>query len=162
MEWRYISGYENRYAVSSCGEIKNVRTGKVLKQTTSSGYYGVVVKPDGRTGKPVRFRTHRVVAEAFVFGRFEGAVVNHIDGDKSNNHQSNLEWCSQAQNMRHAVDAGLHKALSGMLSPVAKLTDSQVEEIRKSKLTHRQLSVKYNVHHVTIGRVKRGERYCGG
>ena len=42
---------------------------------------------------------HRLVAEAFVDGYFEGAVVNHIDGNNRNNHYTNLEWVTQRSNI---------------------------------------------------------------
>lgn len=45
------------------------------------------------------FMVHRLVAQYFVPGYFEGAVVNHIDGDNRNNKASNLEWITQRENI---------------------------------------------------------------
>lgn len=42
---------------------------------------------------------HRLVAEAFVDGYFDGAVVNHIDGNNRNNRASNLEWTTTKDNI---------------------------------------------------------------
>lgn len=42
---------------------------------------------------------HRLVAESFVDGYFDGAVVNHIDGNNRNNHASNLEWTTTRDNV---------------------------------------------------------------
>lgn len=42
---------------------------------------------------------HRLVAEHFVQGYFDGAVVNHIDGNNRNNDASNLEWVTQKDNI---------------------------------------------------------------
>lgn len=53
---------------------------------------------------------HRLVARAFVGNRDvdEYNVVNHIDGDKLNNSFHNLEWCTTAQNLKHAWETGLN------------------------------------------------------
>ena len=42
---------------------------------------------------------HRLVAEHFVDGWFDGAVVNHIDGNNRNNRASNLEWTTTRDNI---------------------------------------------------------------
>ncbi len=55
--------------------------------------------------KRKHFRTHRLVAEYFVDGYFEGAVVNHKDGNKLNNHYNNLEWVTQQENIKHYYGA---------------------------------------------------------
>lgn len=47
---------------------------------------------------------HRLVAEHFVDGYFDGAVVNHIDGNNKNNCASNLEWTTTDDNIRKSYD----------------------------------------------------------
>jgi hypothetical protein len=58
-------------------------------------------------GKTYRKYIHRMVAEAFIPNPHGYSEVNHIDGDKSNNHVSNLEWCSRSYNIKHALKKGL-------------------------------------------------------
>ena len=48
------------------------------------------------------------MAEAFI-GNIEGLEINHIDGDKLNNHYKNLEWMTPSENTQHSNDAGLRK-----------------------------------------------------
>lgn len=44
------------------------------------------------------------IAKEFVDGYFEGAVVDHIDSDPTNNHPSNLQWITQSQNIQKRID----------------------------------------------------------
>ena len=50
--------------------------------------------------KPKRFIIHRLVAELYVPGYFEGAEVDHIDCNKLNNHYTNLQWCTPEYNRK--------------------------------------------------------------
>lgn len=52
---------------------------------------------DGK--KKQKYAVHRLVAKYYCEGYFDGAVVNHKDGDKQNNHYKNLEWCTQRENV---------------------------------------------------------------
>ena len=58
-------------------------------------------------GKTKAFFIHRAVAELFIENTENKPCVNHIDGDKTNNDVSNLEWCTHAENMAHAKREGL-------------------------------------------------------
>lgn len=60
-------------------------------------YYNVICCNDK---EQKTFMVHRLVAEYFVPGYFDGAVVNHIDGNNKNNRSDNLEWVSQKTNVR--------------------------------------------------------------
>jgi uncharacterized HNH endonuclease L245 len=60
-----------------------------------------------KDGKKKYVRVHRLVAELFVPNPNNLPQVNHIDGNKLNNHYTNLEWVNNSQNTKHAFDNGL-------------------------------------------------------
>ena len=85
--------------------------------------------------------------------------MNHIDGCKLNNHVSNLEWCTAAENIQHAFEAGL--APSGEARSQAKLTNEQVLEIRNNPdaLNCEKLATKFGVSPSTIGEIQLGKTW---
>jgi hypothetical protein len=101
---------DDRYEVSDEGEIRNVETGRVLKQRDSNGYRTCYITRDGRTSC---YMVHRVVAKAFV-PMIEGKnVVDHVNRDKTDNTVQNLRWTDTSQNNRnrsrfHSKTDGLH------------------------------------------------------
>lgn len=94
-----------QYEVSSNGDVRNKKTGRILKQQTGShGYRTLTLRNDN---KQISVRAHRLIADSFYDGDHEGLDVNHIDGNKLNNSISNLEFCTRKENIRHAFDNGL-------------------------------------------------------
>ncbi len=102
MVWRDIPGTE-KYEVSDTGIVRNKRTGRILKQHLSTGYYRVSLI----FGLKMTIKTvHSLVALAFLGERpiddlGNPYFVNHIDGNKKNNDLSNLEYTSSWDNTRH-------------------------------------------------------------
>lgn len=133
--WKAIPGYEGIYEASSLGRIRTAE-GK----TTHSVRHGVRHwqqrilhqkwqrrgrKHDGSHAdakvslwKDKQMRTllvARLVCSSFHGEPFEGATVNHINGDPSDNRAENLEWLSSADNIHHGLATGLY---SSMQKPV--------------------------------------------
>ena len=77
------------------------------------------------------FSVHRLVATAFIPNPNNLPQINHIDGNKDNNHVSNLEWCDNGYNQRHAMEHGLKsRAKMSLNCHLRKLTLEQVAYIK--------------------------------
>jgi hypothetical protein len=100
MEWKVIKGYEGLYEISEHGDVKVLRNDSLRKLRIERGYHRVNLS---KNGVKKFFAVHRLVAYAFCVGYKEGLVVNHIDGNKLNNHYSNLEWVTSKENTLHGV-----------------------------------------------------------
>lgn len=129
-EWRPWRNGD--YEVSNIGRVRRAKpgrrtqVGRELKRLKAGAGYWYVGPTIG--GKNVQTAVHAMVAEVFLGPRPDGAVVNHIDGDKLNARASNLEYITQRENMQHAARAGL--MVRGEQHYNAKLTDEQVRELR--------------------------------
>lgn len=102
-KWRQIDGHP-KHEVSDLGNIRNKKTGRIMKQFVNSRGYKVLMI-DGAAE-----RVHRLVAKAFIPTEDYSLDVNHIDGNKTNNTIKNLEWCTRSDNIRHAFKNGLSQS----------------------------------------------------
>lgn len=126
--WRFVPGYEFLYEVSSAGNIRNFRTGTIRKPALHpTGYFLVDL---WRFGSKKTFRVHRLVAMAFLENPGGRAQVNHIDGNKTNNHLENLEWATGSENTRHAITIG-HFSNKPLIDSNGTLYESTQEAERK-------------------------------
>ena len=99
----------DRFEISNIGNMRNINTKKLLKQQTNDRGYKEICITLGSRKKYKCLRIHRCVAFMFVDGYEKGLIVNHIDGNKTNNVYTNLEWVTLQRNAQHAVEHGLSK-----------------------------------------------------
>lgn len=159
-EFKYIPGYEGIYKISESGCVVGVarKTKRVNRwgecvlsfpekvmtpQVTNLGYQYVDLY---KSGKRKRHLIHRLVLMTFIGD--SDVHCNHKDGDKTNNHISNLEYCTVLENIRHCIDH-LGKKRGERISS-SKLTESDVVKIRKDKRILKEIAKDYGVSVPTI------------
>lgn len=104
-----IKGFEGKYQVSNMGNVKSLNFNHTKKEKLlstkglSKGY------PRVSLGTKDNVSVHRLVAEAFVKRPKGKDQVNHINGVKTDNRASNLEWVTGSENMQHALKNNLWK-----------------------------------------------------
>jgi hypothetical protein len=112
-------------------------------------------------GHRVHALAHRLVWRVFFGPIPERLVINHINGNKSDNRPENLETVTPSENTIHAFRIGLRDQY-GQINPAAILTNAQVEEIRCLYATgeYKQVDLanRYGVAFQTISKIVRGER----
>jgi hypothetical protein len=115
-EWRDCDGYEN-YAVSSLGNVKNKKTGRILKPNNVSGYNKYKL---AKNKVPYNVSGHRLVAQAFIPNPNNKPIIDHIDGTGSNNVITNLRWATHCENNQNKIGSrgaipfrGVAKHLNG-------------------------------------------------
>lgn len=167
-----VIDYEGLYQISNFGNVKSlsrkikssrgfrVMRERILKPATDrKGYLAVSLT---KNGKSKTIKVHSIVTLCFLGERKNNHQVNHKDGNKQNNHLSNLEYCTRAENIQHAFDNGLITRKKGEEHFRSKLKNEDILKIRKmskSGFSQRQISKLFSVNHNTIGSVLRGETW---
>lgn len=117
--WKDILGYDTHYEISNYGNIRSkeriqkssrgngVCTIKAKNKKVFLNKKGYVTVVLSLKGKLKTFTVHQLVAQAFLPNFIKGETINHIDGDKTNNHIDNLEKSNPSHNMLHAHRIGL-------------------------------------------------------
>lgn len=112
----FVAYKDTGYKVSEKGEVMNPKGHVLVNVNIGRGYKRVIIK--GR-----RLSVHRLVAECFIPNPNGLGFVNHKDGNPSNNHFSNLEWCDRSYNQKHAYANGLQRAKKSWDNVLSKAVD---------------------------------------
>jgi hypothetical protein len=181
-EWRSVREANGLLEVSNLGRVRSVdrelivagrtrlgtmqgnfrarQPGKMLAlcEDRRCGYLEVAQMAGGKRRK---YRVHRLVAQAFVPGYFEGASVDHKDGNKLNNRADNLEWVTLSENTRRQWASGLVD-LRGAAHPGSKLTKEQAAAIKllaENGFPAALVGAWFGVQRDTVYAIKAGHRW---
>jgi len=156
--------YELGYYIDPSGNVIGKRSRRLKIHTGTSGYQQVNVY---KKGKQKTYLIHRLVALKYIPNPNNLPEVNHIDGDKLNNHYKNLEWCTRPANIQHGFDTGLitppWKGKRGKLHPRGKT----VQQIKNGEIIEefgsiREAGLITGIHRGTIDQVLSGKGKTAG
>ena len=165
--WKPIKGYEDTHDVSNLGRVRrsltapirgSTKRGRILKGDAATGYIRVTLRSDAKSDRKL---LHRLVANAFLDG-MPRQHVNHKDGNKLNNRLDNLEYVTDQENVRHAWRMGLCKAHKGSDHGGAKLTDADVNRIRRAAalgIPHASLATVFEVTETSVSYIVLGKTW---
>ena len=120
----YVKNYHNLYQVDEIGNVYSIQRcidfidkkgNKAVRWTKEKklkpyvnihGYKQVRLYKNG-IGKTIT--VHKIVCSSWKQNPHFKPEINHIDGNKLNNHVGNLEWCTSSENQKHAYKMGLQK-----------------------------------------------------
>ena len=173
--WKDVEEFENLYEISNFGRLRN-KPRKVNSVLGNKGFRIIAskIKPAQDNGrgykqfyvqinrKRILQYAHRLVAKYFLSNIDNLPEVNHIDGDKSNNHVSNLEWVTLQENRNHAVNSGLIP--NGEKHHLAKLSKKQVIILRRlykinPKFNRKSVCEKLNMSQSQVSTIIHGHQW---
>lgn len=136
------------YLVSNYGDVIGI-SGKLLTGRLNADGYRVVEVYTAGDGTRRTAKVHRLVAYTFLGP--SGLEVNHKDGNKTNNHVSNLEYCTRRENIIHGYMNGLY---------LQKIGVKETYEIRKRLAAgeyQKDIAKDYGVSNTTISNINTGK-----
>ncbi len=164
--WRQVVGYEGWYDVSNRGRVKRVKASRgtspnrILKPHFCIGGYQTVCLSMHQKVKQIR--VHRLVAIAFIPNPKNKPEINHKNGNRLKNWDTNLEWATRRENALHSCRILGHNL--GDRNGRSKLKNSEVIEIKKilktNAMTQRAIAKIYSVDFRTINNINQGRRWA--
>ena len=158
-KWLPVPGYEGYYSVSDRGRVRREKRaagatiGQILRpKTKSNGYVDVTLS---RHSTKRSHMIHRLVLRAFRGPCPKGWECRHLNGIRTHNHLTNLEWATHTTNMRDKVRHGT--ASVGVTHGCALLTNNDVVTIRtlyaEGSETQKSMARRYKVASATISHI---------
>lgn len=155
-QWKTIADNPN-YEVSNLGNVRRIKTGKLLSQQNSNGYRTVTLWENGK--EKIKY-VHRLVALAFLDKPTNKNEVNHKDGNRANNCLDNLEWVTPSENILHGYKT-LERKPIGAQKKYEKKSNMRLNlklfRIKKN-LTQSEFANKIGISRVAYSLIERGDR----
>ena len=142
-----IEGFEN-YIICTDGTVHNKKGHNISRWKDNVGYLQVKLSKEG---KWYYKRVHRLVAEAFIPNPNNLKQVNHIDGDKTNNEVSNLEWIDNKNNTQHGYDNNLYHSKHRNIK--IEVYDKITHQLINTYKSIRETANKLNINRKTLSRI---------
>lgn len=161
MERKLIYGgttYDD-FSITEHGEIKNLRTNHIYKNSVNKSGYCNVYLPLGVRGKIKAIRVHKAVAETYIPNPNNLPYVHHKDGNKENPDYRNLEWVTAQKNTQYRLNE-LKRNTEYYNN--RKLSTEDIKQIKmyiNSNVSHRKIAKIFNVSSTTIHNLLNGKYY---
>lgn len=160
-----IAGTCGRYQISNHGYVKSLyfkrkkrKAPLILRPGDSHGYLTVALAfYDGIRSVSI----HRLLAEHFIKNPHRYNVINHKDGNRSNNNLKNIEWCTYSHNSIHGIFELNQR--HGVVSSLSIFSKAQIIDILNRKYSGGQkakdIAIIYNCSDTAIINICAGRRY---
>lgn len=147
MAYKILKGYE-KYVIFDDGRIWSRSKHHFMSRCLNTdGYPSTLFNRKSKT-------FHILVGLAFVPNPHNYKELNHLDGDKTNTHHLNLQWCTRSQNIKHAYKLGLRDS-KGSMNASSKVQVWQVKAIRffyqYLNYTQKELGRIYGITQTQVG-----------
>ena len=156
-----IDGITTDYDISNYDAILiNRKTNSIIKYfSDKDGYLRARISVNGH---PYIRGAHRLVAQAFIPNPENKSEINHIDGNKTNNDVTNLEWATRKENAHHAIRIGLYNP-QGENNTNSIYTEAQIREACKlmedPKNKPRDISRMTKISRATLYQIRKGNEW---
>ena len=150
-----------RYEVSSKGNVRNLKTGRILKPFYASGYAMVnLTSASNDKTKQTMKLVHRLVAQAFIPNNDQSkTLINHKDENPRNNSVTNLEWCTYKYNANYGTR--IERVAKSNSKPIQQL-DMKTRLIIATYSSIKEAGLSTGICRSDISRVAKGKRKTAG
>lgn len=159
--WKPIPNYESFYEISNHGRVVVIKNdGRYFRKLNYATPYPCISVRDIDGSGQKSLYVHKLVAKLFIGERPSGLVIRHLDGNRLNNHVSNLAYGTPRENYDDTVK---HKVHAGANNSRALLTERSVKAIKilnkDFNLDKYDLAKAFDVSQATIHAILTGRNW---